>query len=105
MITEKHLARSLNKIYKQHMKCCFGVRPTLNWNPSKTRQKTIERRMSSLIRRGKSFVVAADNETFFVSGSQLGRVYLKNQKGKWIISIGSAVNIFINRSVEWNSWA
>lgn len=87
------------------MKCCFGVRPTLNWNPAiNTRQKTIERRMSSLIRRGKSFFVAADNETFFVSGSQLGRVYIKNKKGKWAISIGTAADIFLNRSMAWNSW-
>ena len=79
--------------------------PTINWSPNNTRQKTIERRMTSMIKRGKSFFVSADNETFFVSGSQVGRVYLKNQKGKWNIDIGLATKIFINRSIKWNSWS
>ena len=104
MKPEIKLSRSLNKIYTKHMKCCFGRCPTLNWSPDKDRQKTIERRITSMIRRRKSFFIEADNQTFLVSGSQLGRVYTKNKKGKWNIAIGLAADIFINRSVKWNSW-
>ena len=104
MRTEIKMERSLNRIYQKHMKCCFGMGPTLSWSPDKTRQKKIEKRMVSLLRRSKAFFVAAGNATFFVSGSQLGRVYLKDPKGNWNIDIGLATKIFINRSVEWNSW-
>ena len=104
MKPEIKLSRSLKKIYIKHMKCCFGVGPTLSWSPDKTRQKKIEKRMVSMLRRRKAFFLAAGNETFFVSGSQLGRVYLKDSKGNWNIAIGLAADIFINRSVKWNSW-
>ena len=96
------MAKRLSTFYKE----AYGEPPKLKWFTTKSRQVTIEKRITSLVDRKKPFYITIDdNEEWFVDGGNWCHI----KKGKnHALTIGHVKNIlpFLRgkNPIEWNSW-
>ena len=96
------MAKKLSTLYKE----AYGEPPKLKWFPNKSRQVTIERRISSLVDRKKPFyLIIDDNEEWFIDGGNWGRIKKEKKKS---LTIGHIKNIlpFLRGAnpIKWGSW-
>ena len=95
------MVKKLSTLYKEE----YGEPPKLEWFTTKSRQVTIERRISSLVDRKKPFYLSVDdNEEWFVNSGN----WCSKKQGKKYTYIGHIKNILpflkgIN-PIEWGSW-
>ena len=96
------MAKRLSTFYKE----AYGEPHKLKWFTTKSRQVTIEKRITSLVDRKKPFYITIDdNEEWFVDGGNWCHI----KKGKnYALTIGHGKNIlpFLRgkNPIEWNSW-
>ena len=96
------MVKKLSTLYKEE----YGEPPKLEWFTTKSRQVTIERRISSLVDRKKPFYLSVDdNEEWFVDGGNW--TSRKSSEGKYNL-IGHVKNIlpFLHgvRPIPWGEW-
>ena len=84
----------------------YGKPPKITWYRSKSRQATVERRITSLVRRYKSFylTIADAGEVWYIDGGN----WATQQKPENNKLIGHVKNLlpFLNgkRPVKWGDW-
>ena len=91
---------------KSFYKEAYGNPPKLSWSTTKSRQATVEKRISRLVSRKKAFYLTIDeNEEWFIDGGNW--CHMKKGK-KYTLTIGHIKNIlpFLRGAnpIEWGSW-
>ena len=95
--------KSLHELYTQG----YGKPPHLTWFRNKARQVTVERRISSLVRRYKAFnlTIADEKEVWYIDGGNWTNKI--SSEGKYNF-IGHIKNLlpFLNgaRPIIWGDW-
>ena len=98
----KHPKKNIEALYNE----AYGKPPRITWYRSKSRQATVERRITRLVRRYKAFylTIADADEVWYIDGGN----WASQQKPKYNKLLGHVKNLlpFLGgkRPIKWGDW-